>query len=413
VLRAQQFRQLDALVRHAVKTVPFHRQRLGDLGLDGEAALTPEAWSLLPVLGRQEVQESFRELISRDVPKDHGKIGEAFTSGATATPVRVIKTALMQQFWYALTLRDHLWNGRDMGAKFAAIRPAKKGADYPDGQHQSSWGLSTDPVYETGPGAMLDISSKVHEQAEWLAREDPDYLLTYPSNLRALAVHCLESGTRPPRLKQVQTMSELLFPEVRELCREAFGVPVSDTYSSEEVGYIALQCGEGGSLHVQAEAALVEVLDDQGRPCAPGEVGQVVVTPLHNFAMPLLRYAVGDLAEVGGPCPCGRGLPVLARVLGRLRSMVRLPDGSRHYANFAGLMEGFGQIIQFQIVRRGEEELEVKLVVRRELDESEAATLIERIRERFRYPFSVAITYHDEIPRGAGGKFADYLSEVD
>ena len=99
-------------------------------------------------------------------------------------------------------------------------------------------------------------------------------------------------------------------------------------YSSQEVGYIALECPTGESYHVQAENVLVEVLDDQDRPCSPGDVGRVVVTALHNFATPLLRYDIGDYAEVGAPCPCGRGLPALRRIMGRQRNMALLPTAA-------------------------------------------------------------------------------------
>ena len=180
-------------------------------------------------------------------------------------------------------------------------------------------------------------------------------------------------------------------------------------YSTEETGCIAFECAEHGRLHVQAEDVLVDVLDDAGRPCAAGAVGQVVVTPLHNFAMPLIRYAVGDLAEVGEGCACGRGLAVLRRVIGRIRGMVRLPDGAQFYLNYQYMLEGFGSVIQFQIVRRAEEELEMKLVASRELSEGQAEELRRRVRERFKYPFAVTVTYVDEIPRGPGGKFQDYV----
>ena len=81
-------------------------------------------------------------------------------------------------------------------------------------------------------------------------------------------------------------------------------------YSCEEAGYIALQCPQAEHYHCQSESVLVEVLDDEGRPCTPGQVGKVVLTALHNFAMPLIRYENQDYAEVGPPCACGRGLPV-------------------------------------------------------------------------------------------------------
>ena len=108
-------------------------------------------------------------------------------------------------------------------------------------------------------------------------------------------------------------------------------------YSAAEAGYLALQCPQQEHYHIQSESALVEVLDEAGNPCRPGETGTMVVTPLHNFAMPLIRYAIGDIAEVGAPCACGRGLPVLARLLGRVRQMLVLPSGARRYGNVGDL----------------------------------------------------------------------------
>ena len=127
----------------------------------------------------------------------------------------------------------------------------------------------------------------------------------------------------------MRTFGEILEPVCRATCQQVFGVKVVDMYSSQEVGYIALQCPEHEHYHVQAENLLVEVLAEDGRGCGPGEVGRVVVTTLHNFAMPLLRYDIGDYAEVGASCPCGRGLGVLTRILGRQRNLLVLPDGRR------------------------------------------------------------------------------------
>src|SRR5690606_29109428 len=119
------------------------------------------------------------------------------------------------------------------------------------------------------------------------------------------------------RLKSVLTQSELASRHLRERLRAIWGASLTDTYSASEVGVMALQCPHSGQYHVQSEVALVEVIDAAGRPCAPGEMGRVVVTPLHNFAQPLFRYDIGDLAEVGEACACGRGLPTLARIIGR------------------------------------------------------------------------------------------------
>ena len=105
-------------------------------------------------------------------------------------------------------------------------------------------------------------------------------------------------------------------------------------YSSQEFGYIALQCPDAHTYHVQSEAVYVEILDGPGGPCRPGEVGRVVISTLHNYATPLLRYEMGDYAETGGDCVCGRTLPVLNRIVGRERNMWIMPNGQRMWPVF-------------------------------------------------------------------------------
>ena len=176
----------------------------------------------------------------------------------------------------------------------------------------------------------------------------------------------------------MRTFGEVLEPRARDACRAAWGVPLVDMYSSQEVGYIALQCPEHETYHVQSENLLVEIVDDDGEPCRPGEVGRVVVTTLHNFATPLLRYELGDFAEVGEACPCGRGLPVLTRVLGRQRNMLTLPDGDQRWPNIRDPSEfasaggpALPPLQQFQVVQRSLTALEVLLVCPRALGADE------------------------------------------
>src|SRR5690606_42070577 len=132
----------------------------------------------------------------------------------------------------------------------------------------------------------------------------------------------------------------------------AWQLEIKVIYSAEEVGYIAHQSPQDESYLVQAEHVIVEVLDADGAPCLPGEVGQVVVTTLNNFARPLIRYALGDYARVGGPAACGRGLPVLQDIRGRQRNMLRLPDGNRIWprTGFKEYAAG-APVVQHQLVQ--------------------------------------------------------------
>lgn len=405
-LRQAQFMQLAQLLRHARATVPFYRDRLRDWGDGGPDAA---AFAQIPLLRRQDIQDHFELLCSRAVPPDHGSAHEGQTSGSTGRPIRYLSTTLTGALWQAFTLRDHLWHGRNFAGKLAAIRGPSRiqpGA-------AAGWGAATDGVFRTGPAVMCSTEQSMAEQAEWLMQENPDYLISIASNARELARYCRQQGLRPPRLREVRTYGEALHAETRSLVREAWDVPVVDLYSCREAGYLALQCPRHEHYHVQSEGVILELLNADGEACAPGELGRVVITPLHNFAMPLIRYEIGDYAEAGEPCDCGRGLPVIRRIAGRVRNMLQLPGGGLRFPRFGEYEFGSVPAVrQFQVVQKTFDDIEVALVVARPLTAGEEDTLRELILDNLGHSFRLAFSYRDEIPRAASGKFEDFRSEV-
>ncbi len=406
-----QLRQLELLLAHAARTVPFYGERLRSLAGLGRGGLTLDAFRSLPVLRRTDIQEAGAALVSRRLPKDHGDTSDISTSGSTGRPITVKGTAITGMFFRALNLRYHLWHGRDFSAKTAAIQALRgESARAAETGESVQWV----PGYDSGPMVCFDVSRPVGEQLDWLRRQNPVYLLTYPSNLRALLRHSEETGERPDRLREVATMGEVLDPGVRAACETVWGVPVVDAYSAQEIGMIALQCPDRPHYHVQAECVLVEVLDDDGKPCAPGEVGRIVITALHNFATPLIRYEIGDFAEVGPPCPCGRGLPVITRIAGRVHNMLTLPSGEQVWPVqfFSSELLAVAPVRQFQFVQRSVEEIEVKLATARELREDEEAGLRELIGTKLGHGFALRFVYVDEIPRSPSGKYEDFRSDV-
>ena len=414
-IAANQAGQLACLLAHAQATVPFYRDRL-PTGIAEDGPST-DAWRAIPLLTRREIQAAGATLQSVQPPTDHGSLSEIFTSGSTGTPVRAVRTQLAELYWSAFTLRDHLWHRRDLGGTLAAIRESKAGkAPWPDGTRWSDWGSASAGLFRTGPCVSLNIMTPIDRQLDWLRRQDPDYLISHPTNIARLAQLSLETGIKLPRLREVQTIAEVLNPQARSLIADAWGATVSDIYSARETGYLALQCPEAEQYHVQAEGVLVEVLDDDDSPCKPGHVGRVVVTTLQNFAMPLIRYDIGDRAEVGQPCPCGRGLPVLARIMGREQNLVQLPDGSRRWAllssgDIARLTE-LAPIRQYQFAQRAADRFEVRLATARPLSPDEETAIADWLRRKFDYPFAVTFSYLDEIPRSPAGKFEDFISEI-
>ncbi|HEY2841138.1 MAG TPA: hypothetical protein VGJ26_18425 [Pirellulales bacterium] len=416
-LLERQIPQLGRLLSHAYATTSFYRNRLDSVGLPPEAVTGPDKWRRIPLLTRGDIQAAGETLHSSAVPDEHGPRSRMLTSGSTGRPVMTIGTGVTQLYWNACTLRDHIWHRRVAGAKLAAIRSLSAEVGLPpDGITAEDWGPSTRGIVDTGPSVMLNIHSTVAEQADWLLRHDPEYLLTYPSNVLALVRQVGPRNGRLSRLREVRTFGELVEPRVREECRDVWGLQVVDIYSSQEVGYLALQCPLYEHYHVQSENVLVEVLDDANEPCEPGQIGRMVVTSLHNFALPLLRYEIGDYAEVGPPCPCGRGLPVLTRILGRQRNMALLPNGERRWPSIelAGTdaLESFPPIQQFQLIQRTLQQMEMLLVAPRGLTAVEEDLLRGWITQAVGHPFEIALTYVADIPRSASGKFEDFRCEV-
>lgn len=416
-IKERQFGQLQRLLAHARRSVPFYRERLSSvLGSRGHAG-NPDLWQGIPILRREDVQEAGDALLSEDLPASHGGLDEIFTSGSTGKPIRAVRSELWGLFWSAFTLRDHLWHRRDLSGKLASIRESgRKKAAYPKGTVSDNWGYASRMVFATGPSVSLNITSTWDQQIDWLQREDPDYLLTHPSVAHRLAEHCLDKGIRLPRLRQVETISEVLRPATRALCRKAWNVPLVDMYTAREAGYIALQCPGAEHYHVQSEGIFVEVLNERGEPCEPGEIGRVIVTPLHNFAMPLIRYDIGDYAEIGDACSCGRGLPVLRRILGRGQNMLVMPDGELRWPLLSSLdlqgLQAIAPIRRYQFVQKTLKSIELRLSVARPLAAAEQDALRNWVREKFGYPFEVRLSFHDKLPRTATGKFEDFVCEV-
>lgn len=408
-LRQQQ--QLVKTAAHAETYSTHFRSRMQAAGLVPEQLATREGLRRLPVLRRRDVQSAGETLFCTQIPRAHAPLAESSTSGSSGQPVVVKRTAINQLMWLALTLREHLWQRRDFRGTLAVIRDDHLQAEQMD---WPNWGPPASLLFETGSSHALAVRAGVDRQFEWLQSVNPDYLLVYPSNLAALLDRFEQRGLRLPRLRQIRTINETLSPDMRASAQRVLGADIADTYSSAEVGVIAVQCPPSGLYHVMAESLIVEVLDEQGEACVPGQVGRVVATDLHNFATPLIRYDLGDYAEVADACPCGRGLPALKRILGRRRNMVRLPDGRSLWPAIGGLRyREIAPIRQFQFIQRERDSIEVRLVSDVPLSADQERRVGDLIRNALDYSFQLQFVYFPEqIPLGPGGKFEEFVCEL-
>jgi len=405
-IEARQHRQLVALATHAMGASPFFARRMADAGLAAADLATPEGLRRLPVLKRRQLQQAGAAFHSRRIPETHAPVREVHTSGSTGQPVVIRRSAVSQLFWRAISLRFHAWSGRNLAGRCTSIRAGLSVVST-----RPDWGPPISRLFDTGPLQSIPTITDIAEQARLIAAFDPDSLVVGPTILDALRRHCEGSGLAFPGLRLILTMGETLTPRIRHAAESFFKARIFDCHSSGEMGIVALECPESGLHHLMAETILMEVLDEQGNPCRPGETGRLVLTDLSNLASPMIRYDTADYAELARPCPCGRGLPALAAIRGRVRNLVRRPDGQRYWPRLeVERFRDFAPVIEHQVVQSELDRLEMKLVVERPLTAKEETDLADHLRQAVGYPFRIAFSYYEqEIPRGPGGKFEEFL----
>lgn len=402
-----QFEQLRALIDHARAQVPYYRDHLRRAQIFSLAGITPVSFARWPLLTRSDVLAAGDALLARALHAAHGEYIWNSTTGSTGQPVRVATSGLGTLFQDALVMRSHFWYGLDLSLKFASIR---SGDLEPEG---ADWGAATRGTFETGSSVSFGLSEDLGAQLDWLCRESPAYLLSRGHTLHSLIHESRVSGRRPRGLKALLSFADRPPDDLAVLAREVWAVPVFDTYSAGEFGALALQCPEHGHMHVQSENVLLEILREDGSACAPGEVGQVVVTDLHNLAMPLIRYVLGDYAEAGARCPCGRGLPVIRRIAGRSSNMAIDVNGRRFWPLLDPSIWMNTPITQRQFVQLSRTHVEVRFVSPRDLTPAEEAGIRDGLIMTFRQPFEFSFVRVAEIPRAPGAKFEEFISHLD
>ena len=241
-----------------------------------------------------------------------------------------------------------------------------------------------------------------------LNKSRPTYLYGYVSMIVEFAQFILANNLPPlPSLKCVVTTSEVLNHSSRDVIQTAFGVKVFNEYGCGEVGSIAHEC-EHGSMHIMSSNLIVEIDGDSNSD--GGETGELLVTDLHNYAMPLIRYRLGDYATLSEKiCKCGRSLPVIEKIHGRAYDIIVDPSGNKHHPEsmmyiFEDLKQQGMQAKQFQVIQVSNKKLKINLTTdAKELPNFEQAVQ-HLIKTKIHPGFQIEFNYVDRIDREKSGK---------
>lgn len=399
-LAARQWRELAALLEYAREQVPFYRDWFAAGHASPAEICAARDLSPLPIVGKAELMADPERYRAGRPPA--GSFAKA-TGGSTGRPLRFLMDRGSDQWRRAATRRGYGWAG---------CRPGVRQFYF--------WGIDLLPVaWAPRLKASLDhllqrqrffscfdvSPARLNEALADIDRWRPACLVGYTSALALLARHALGRGWRPRRpLKAVLTGAEALFDSQRAWIEQAFGAPVFETYGCREFMLIAAECPAHDGLHVSAENLMVELLAD-GRPAAPGQAGEVVITDLHNLAQPFIRYRTGDLAVARqGACACGRGLPRLGKIQGRILDVIRGPGGRLLPGEFfPHFFKDFPAVVSFQVEQDRVDHILARLVLAGELSAADRELIARTIGESLP-GVTVDLVEVDDIPATAAGK---------
>lgn len=409
-IKQKQHEHLEKIIQYAKKNVKLYEDLYADLDTFDI--------NLLPMLTRNKIQSAGAEIISRNLPKEHGKVYPMKTSGSTGKAIEVLATDFTRLFYDALMLRFHDWHQHDFLKTIMAIRWPNTGSHVSDVSFNADWGWPINQYVSSGHSVLVNIALDTLSQIEAMMRYKPYHLHSYPSQLAALAEYSLAHDIQLPRVEYLSSTGETFCEAYKEKIRAAWPeAKLADIYSAEEVGSIAFQCPYHDHYHVNAEHVYVEVVDQDGRACQLGEVGRVLITSLLNYATPLIRYDIGDYAEAGAPCASGINLPVIHKISGRKRNRLRLPTGESRFP-YLGDRKDFLKITkgktsrQFQMIQHSLYDIEVKLAIDEHYSVLQEKQFKELLQKNLGYPFNILITYLDHIPLGPRGKFEEFMSNL-
>ncbi|QEG02191.1 Phenylacetate-coenzyme A ligase [Stieleria maiorica] len=401
-IESLQVRRLRVLLNYCNTYCRWYRDRWAQHGIDVHGISSLADLRAFPITTRAMMRDNAADI--RSSQNGIGFVSKA-TGGSSGAPLRFLIERDANDRRVAAAFRGYGWAGASPGTRQSHL-----------------WGVNLNPMsmrrrmkehfyarllYRRDLLNSFQMSdSNAGGYVERLNRFRPKVLVAYANPLFVLARAIDERGISVHRPESIIVGSEKLYEHQRALIERVFGSPVYETYGSREFTLIAAECDHHQGLHVTSENMIVEVVDDQGNAVAPGEEGQILVTDLYNTAMPFVRYAIGDRAvAAAGDCSCGRGLPLLEKIVGRQMDVLRLPDGRNlPGAFFPHLIKDISSVRQFQAVQTQPDRIQLKLVVDESWNADDGAELRRRIINTIGESSQLEIRRVDRIDLTAAGK---------
>jgi phenylacetate-CoA ligase len=406
---------LEKIVIHSWKYSPYYKKVFEEAGVVDNGVFDFSNWSNVEFLTKDLINENWDDLQTTSDPQfsQRGNY-ENSSGGSTGKPVKFIQH------------RSHWIRG--MACKWLFFSFID---DYPT-KHIKLWGSERDilegrRVFSTKirnfiyrrrvQNAFLMSSEDVERYVEEINKFEPVFIEAYVQSIYELSKYIKEHDLEVYSPKGVVTSAGTLYPEIQDLIEEVFGCPVLNRYGSREVGDMACSCDKDEGLHLNIFQHYFEILNDEMKPCRPGEIGKVYITSLSNFSMPIIRYEIGDVAipSENKECSCGRGLPLIASVKGRSVNLFKKADGTLVDGEYFTHMFYFKDWVQqFQVIQKDYVHLIMKIRLKGDKNEREIKQIEHDSRVVMGEDCCIEWEFIEgEIPPTKSGKYLYTISEVE
>ncbi|MBG07466.1 MAG: hypothetical protein CME68_01805 [Halobacteriovoraceae bacterium] len=400
-IKEYQFKKLVLLIDHAYNNVPYYNLIYNEKGIKPSDITSLEDLRHLPIITKKEIKSNFKYFISKKVLSHSPLVSR--TGGTTGIPMRYLSTKDSTSMLWATTFRGWQWAGYEFGDK----RSTLAGTSLIPNDKVTIKQILRTSFERHLPLPSVHINEQIFtEHSKKLIRFKPRFIRGFPSILYEFSKFVKKNAISGIKPLAIFSTAEKLYPFQRQSLENVFSCQVFDNYSNPESGGNAYECKHHNGFHLGEEWAITEILNNEENKVQKGEEGNLIFTNLHNLAMPIIRYQSDDLGTLSNDtCKCGRTLPLLSSLDGRVSDNLRFFNGNTINGPMAiHIFRLFHQILDYQIVQNYDDCLEINIVKGSDYRHSHEEKIRDILSHHCGNGVRININYMKNIKRSKGGK---------